>query len=309
MFIHQIIQHQKTFAIPVKTNTIYKRAHNQCLDLIREVPLGSAFGTEVALARDLGVSRTTLRQVLDDFVRKGYLQLVDRRKMVIHHPDAAEAFPLEETESIESVVERKFMEWTLRGDCRVGQPVNGLDLARQFGVSQSAMREYLRRFSNFGFLKKHRSSGWVFLGFDRAFAEELCDIREVFELRSVERFCDLPQESSAWRRLAQMERLHVELLADIDHRYCDFSALDERLHALIYSACKNRFIDGFHENMRIIFHYHYLWNKQDEKERNTIAVREHLAYMAALKSRDRSGAVAAATAHLRSARLSLLRSI
>ena len=36
-----------------------------------------------------------------------------------------------------------------------------------------------------------------------------------------------------------------------------------------------------------IFHYHYQWNKADEKQRNKIAILEHLACIEALQSQDR----------------------
>ncbi len=48
----------------------------------------------------------------------------------------------------------------------------------------------------------------------------------------------------------------------------------------------NRFMMDFYDVISMIFHYHYQWNKADEKERNTVAIHEHLAYIAALRSRD-----------------------
>jgi DNA-binding GntR family transcriptional regulator len=59
----------------------------------------------------------------------------------------------------------------------------------------------------------------------------------------------------------------------------------------------------------MIFHYHYQWNKAQERERNEVAVGEHLAYIAALKSRDLGKVDAACRKHLKSARHTLLTSI
>ena len=59
----------------------------------------------------------------------------------------------------------------------------------------------------------------------------------------------------------------------------------------------------------IIFHYHYQWDKTDEKERNIVAIGEHLDYIAALRSRDLRLINAKCRAHLRSARATMLRSI
>jgi DNA-binding GntR family transcriptional regulator len=293
----------------MKTNTILKRAYNRCLAAILDQNIGDDLGSETALAQSLEVSRTTVRSIIDMLVESGIVMIEGRRKVICRHPDETKYFSEVETESVGSVIERKFMEWTLRGDCRAGQQINGLDLARQFGVSPSAVREYLNRFSHFGFLKRQPNNSWVFLGFNRDFAEELCDVRALFELRAAQQFCDLDMDHPSWRRLAVIERQHIALLSDIDRRFCDFSELDERFHGLIYSASNNRFMDNFHVTMRIVFHYHYLWNKIDEKERNIVAIQEHLAYMAALKSRDRDACTMAARAHMKTVRATMLNSI
>jgi len=59
----------------------------------------------------------------------------------------------------------------------------------------------------------------------------------------------------------------------------------------------------------LIFHYHYQWNKADERERNAVAIAEHLEYMKALQTRDPKRIEAACRKHLASARDTLLRSI
>jgi len=56
----------------------------------------------------------------------------------------------------------------------------------------------------------------------------------------------------------------------------------------------------------VIFHYHYQWNKRDERQRNEVAIREHLAYFEALFSRDPQRARAACSRHLASAKHTML---
>jgi len=302
-------RHFRDQGVQMKTNTIFKRAYNRCLASIAEREVGDDLGAETNLAQSLAISRTTVRSVLDALVESGIVSTEGRQKKIARHPDESEYFPEFETESVGSAIERKFMEWTLRGDCKAGQHINGLDLARQFGVSPSAIREYLNKFSHFGFLQRCPNNSWMFLGFNSDFAEELCDVRELFELRAAQQYCDLDPDHPAWRKLAQIERQHISLLSDIDNRFCDFSELDERFHKLIYGVSHNRFMDNFHTTMGIVFHYHYLWNKADEKERNIVAIQEHLTYIAALKSRDKNASVTAARAHMRTVRATMLSSI
>ncbi|MDR3439218.1 GntR family transcriptional regulator [Telmatospirillum sp.] len=293
----------------MKTNTIFKRAYNLCLHIIATHAIGDDIGPETALAESLDVSRTTIRSILDALMEIGIIAVNGRQKVILRHPIDNEYYPDFETESVGAMVEKKFMEWTLRGDYKAGQQINGLDLARQFGVSPSAIREYLNRFSHFGLLQRRPNSSWVFLGFNRDFAKELCEVREMFELRSARKFCELPSDNPAWRKLDLVERQHISLLSEMDHRYSDFSDLDEKFHRLIYSVSYNRFIENFHTTMSIIFHYHYLWNKIDEKERNIVAIQEHLTYIAALRSGDQDACLNAARAHMRSVRATMLNSI
>ena len=102
----------------MKTNTIFKRAYNRCLAGIAERPLGDDMGPETTLSQALGVSRTTVRAILDMLAECGIVTVDGRRKLIARHPEESEYFPEFQTESVGSAIERKFMEWTLRGDCR-----------------------------------------------------------------------------------------------------------------------------------------------------------------------------------------------
>ena len=86
-------------------------------------------------------------------------------------------------------------------------------------------------------------------------------------------------------------------------------ATEDRSFRLIHNASRNRFIVDFYDVIAMVFHYHYQWNKTNEQERNAIALQEHLAYIAALRSGDLAAVDAACRTHLKSARATLLSSI
>jgi DNA-binding GntR family transcriptional regulator len=218
-------------------------------------------------------------------------------------------FPESETESTSDQVERHFMEWMLRDDPSPGSTISELDLARRFGVATTSIREFLNRFQRFGLIEKRPNSGWVFKGFTEAFALELFEIREMFELRSARSFGRAPKQSPLWQQIARLRAEHLALLEDVDARFHDFSDLDNRFHRLINSAAPNRFIDSFYDIITLIFHYHYQWNKKDERQRNEVAIREHLTYIDALESCNPALIELACRAHLTSARETLLRAI
>ncbi len=293
----------------MKTNTVFKRAHNQWISRLDAYAIGSDIGSEPYWSKALTVSRTTVRSVMAALAAKGILAHEGRRKVLLRRPIPTDLYPDLETEQLGAIVEKRFMKWILDGDCKPGQLINGLELARQFDVSTSAIRDYLNRFSQFGLLERRPSGSWAFKGFTDEFAEELSEVREMFELRSAQQFVALAADDPAWGALDRIKQEHLLLLDQAESRFADFSELDERFHRLINDASRNRFIVSFYDLISMIFHYHYQWNKRDEKKRNIAAIREHLVYIEGLESRDRVRAIESCRAHMTTARTTLMASI
>lgn len=292
----------------MKTDTVYKRAFNDALDLVSRLGENEALPSENLLAARLGVSRTTVRKVIAALEAGGVVSGGGRERSVHPAGEAMRRFPVAETVPMAAQVEERFMEWLLRDNARPGTAINELDLARKFGVATTGIREFLNRFQRFGLIEKRPNAGWVFKGFTTNFALELFEIREMFELRSARALAALPDASPHWSQLEGLRREHLALLEDVAERYQDFSDLDSRFHRLVNSAAPNRFIDSFYDIITVIFHYHYQWNKHDERQRNEVAIREHLTYIDALLSRNPAMVEPACRAHLASARETLLRS-
>ncbi len=293
----------------MKPNTLFKRTYNRGLSHLQTLALASDLGSEPTWSRALAVSRTTVRAMLVRFSEVGLIANDGRRKTLLRHPVPADFYPEGETEPVGAVVEKRFMQWLLQGDRQPGGTINVLELSRQFGVSASGVREYLNRLRQFGLLERRPSGAWVLNGFTADFAEELCEVRAMFETRSALRFVALPCEAPAWEALARIKDAHLELLKEAETRFADFSALDERFHRCVNDVSRNRFIVDFYEIISMIFHYHYQWNKRDERERNIAAIREHLRYIDALQSRDPAAVAEACRAHLATARLTLMSSL
>ena len=292
----------------MKSETVFKRAFNGALDLLSDLRDGDPVPSENALSSKLHVSRTTVRKILSVLAARGAVSGSGLHRTMRSFRRATQRFPDAETISTSAQVEQRFMEWMLRDNTPAGTIINELDLARQFGVATNTIREFLNRFQAFGLIEK-RNPGWVLKGVTHDFAVELFEIREMFEVRSALSFASLPAVAPLWEQMAMLRAEHVALLADIDRRFHDFSDLDSRFHRLINSAAPNRFVDGFHDIITLIFHYHYQWNKLDERQRNEVAIGEHLAYMDALRSQDPSAIERACRAHLASARQTMIRSI
>ena len=292
----------------MKTDTVFKRAFNDAVELLSALAAGAPVPSETRLCEELGVSRTTVRKVLARLGAQGVVREGSNGRLVSKPFLRVTQFPEAETVPLAAQVEKHFMEWILRSNMRPGTMINELELARRFGVATTGIREFLNRFHRFGLIEKRPNAGWVFKGFTADFALDLFEIREMFELRSARAFAALPQSSLLWQKMETLRNDHQALLCDIEQRFHDFSDLDSRFHGLINAAAPNRFVDSFYELITLIFHYHYQWNKQDERQRNEVAIREHLTYIDALYSRNSSLVELACRAHLTSAKETLMRS-
>ncbi|MFO1048226.1 MAG: GntR family transcriptional regulator [Geminicoccaceae bacterium] len=292
----------------MKTDAVFKRAFNDALDLLAALGEGATVPSENTLSASLGISRTTVRKVLAGLASAGLIGGSGRHRVVRAVQGPVERFPAVETVSMAAQVEKRFMDWMALDDPPPGTLISELVLARRFGVATSGIREFLIRFQRFGLVEKRPSGGWVFKGFTSSFALELFEIREMFELRSAVAFTTLSDCEPHWQQLGLIRAEHLALQGEIASRYREFSELDSRFHRLVNSSVPNRFIDGFYDIITLIFHYHYQWNKRDERQRNEVAIREHLAYIDALLSRKTDLVDIACRAHLASAKETLLRS-
>ncbi len=289
-----------------KSSIVFKQACNRCLDLLT---VNDSLPSEPDLCQSLGVSRTTVRAVLTHLRAAGLVAWDKRSKTRLREPHADDYFSAGETDAPAEIIERSFMRRLLAEQVEPGALITEAELAREAGVGITSVREFLIRFGRFGLIEKRPNSRWRFKGFTRDFALELIEIREMFEIRSAFAFMALAGDHPAWSALEVIEGEHRAYRHRIATQPATFSELDERFHRLIHNASRNRFIIDFYDIIAMIFHYHYQWNKVGEDDRNIVAVAEHLAYIDALKSRERARLKQACEAHLASARTTLLQSL
>ena len=138
----------------MRGDTVFKRTYNSALHHMASLELKVGLPSENALAARLGTSRTTLRKILTAMKENHLIRGEASQWTVARKPKTADFFPESETVATSVQVEKKFMEWMMRGDRKEGDIVNGLELARQFNVSTGTIREYLNRFGRFGLIER-----------------------------------------------------------------------------------------------------------------------------------------------------------
>lgn len=292
-----------------RDKSTYKEIFNRALTLVQDIGVDAALPTETELARRWQTSRTTVRAVLTELDQLKMISWLGRQKTVLRLPLADEYFSIDETTSISDRVETKFMDFILGGDLKPGAILREAELVRAFDSSTSVVRELLIRFSRFGLIEKEPNRHWVLRGFTREFAIELFDVREMFERRAFEAFLAKGVGSPGHSKLLALTDEHTRIAQTIDTTYLAFPRLDEAFHKVWIDAQGNRFVMDFFALVSVIFHYHYRWNKQDERERNLVAIHQHLAVIEAVRDNDPARALAALEVHLADARATLLASV
>lgn len=292
-----------------RTDTRFRVAHNRLLDLLAVMAPGALLPPETRLAETLGVSRTVVRAALARLALRGVICISGRHKHLLRTPTPGDPLPERAEYISRAALEERFLAWVLRFDVPAGTALNVAQLAKEFSVPPHLLQEFLAGLGQFGLVERRAPGGWRLLGFTAAYALELTDFRTLLEVNAVRTVAGLPADHPVWADLAALEARHHALLARIDTEYRDFPPLDGAFHACLNSTVQNRFVTDFQKVISLIFHYHYMWDKQLDRQRNEAAAREHLALLAAMRSGDADAAEAAVRAHLLTSRETLLGSL
>jgi DNA-binding GntR family transcriptional regulator len=291
--------------------TVFKRSTNLLLEHVaKNVAIGQILPTEIQMAELGDGSRTAVRSTLAYFQERGLISDLKERRL-LRKPDRKDYFAIAELESGAHRIRQVLLERIYQSDMAPGAELAEAELARAAGTSTVTVREFLIGFSRFGLIEKKPRGGWRLCAFDRAFAMELADVRQMFELAAIEQMGRLPPHDPAFARLADLILRHEQLGSVMPTQHKDFPALDSEFHTFLIGLLNNRFAQALYDTVSLVFHYHYLWDKAEgaEMTRNQYAVHEHLDILRALARRDIAGATEAMRIHLNSSRSTLLQGI
>jgi len=261
------------------------------------------------LAKQLNVSRTTIRTALKELANKGVIEINENHKTVVRLPIESDYFDTSNSvSSKEEIIETYFLDLINHGKLLPGDKFSELELAKSSGCNTITVREFLIKFSRFGLIEKKPRAKWQMIKFDEKFALELVQFRRILEMNSITQLMATPADEPVWEELSVLLDKHMEVLADVDNRYTELSELDRKFHYIVQRASGNRFFMQFFDVVSLICHYHYQWNKGDERDRNKVAIEEHIAIITQLLARNTSGVLAAMETHLNTSKTTLLRS-
>ena len=288
--------------------------HNVINQVINDMARGflpSPLPSQSALAEMYNISRTTVRHILSHLCERGVLRQNARDYQILRQPEMQDGFDGSSASLAEQnrLFEQAFFTMINQRQLRAGESFSELQLARTAGVSPVVVREYLLKFGRYGLIQSEKRGQWSMKQFDQSYAEQLFELREMLETHALQHFLNLPDDDSRWLQAKTLLERHRTLRDSIGSNFRMFSQLDRDFHAMLLSAADNIFFNQTLEIISVIFHCHYQWDESDLKQRNIIAIDEHMTILSALICRSDLDAVLALRNHLDTARQSMIRSV
>lgn len=284
---------------------------NQVIDDMACGHIPSPLPSQSALAEMYNISRTTVRHILSHLCACGVLTQVASDFVITRRPTQQDGFACTSASMAEQnrIFEQAFFTLIHQRQLLPGKTFSELQLARTAGVSPVVVREYLLKFERYNLIQSEKRGQWSMKQFDQAYAEQLFELREMLETHALQHFLNLPNEDPRWLQAKTLLERHRALRDSIGSSFRKFSQLDRDFHALLLSAADNIFFNQSFEIISVIFHFHYQWDESDLKQRNIIAIDEHMTILSALICRSDLDATLALRNHLNSAKQSMIRSI
>ncbi|KNC12430.1 GntR family transcriptional regulator [Pantoea sp. BIGb0393] len=294
-----------------RSQNLRQNVINQMLEGIAKRHIRSPLPPQAALAEMFNISRTTVRHTLQHLHERGVLEKVDETYVIVRDPSDEDGFnaltPPIDQQALQ--FEQTFFNLINQRQLMPGDTFSELQLAQQVKVSPIVVREFLLRFMRYDLLEPVKRGQWRMKKFDQTYAENLFELREMLETHALTRFLNLPSQDERWMQARDLLDRHRSMRDTIASNYRHFAALDKEMHTLILSAANNPFFNQSLEIISVIFHSHYQWDETDLKQRNIVALEEHMAILTALISRQDVEALCALHNHLGTAKTSMIRSI
>lgn len=294
-----------------RSQNLRQNVINQMLEGIAQRHIRSPLPPQAALAEMFNISRTTVRHTLHYLHQRGVLEKVDETYVIVRPPNDEDGFSAltPKIEQQATQFEQAFFNLINQRLLMPGDTFTELQLAQRVKVSPVVVREFLLRFMRYNLLEPVKRGQWRMKKFDQNYAEKLFELREMLETHALNRFLNLASEDERWIQARDLLDRHRAMRDTIASDYRHFAALDKEMHSLILSAANNPFFNQSLEIISVIFHSHYQWDESDLKQRNIVALEEHMAILTALISRQDVEALCALHAHLDTAKTSMIRSI
>lgn len=291
--------------------SLRQKTINQFIDSINNHIITSPLPTISILADTFNVSRTTIRAVLNYLLDIGLLAIDNETYHIIRKPTDVDRISgiFEKQVVQDKKFEQYFYHLINNHKLLPGDTFCELQLAKEANVSPIIVREFLLRFLHYGLITNAQKGHWQLAIVDNDYAEKVYEFRSILEIFAVRSFMAQPCNHINWTKAKELLQQHKNLQQNMNNDYKLFSVLDRDFHQLILSSNNNPFFIQSFDLISVIFHFHYQWDNSDLKERNSVAVSEHIAVLSAILQKNETKAIEALCKHLSTAKMSMRESI
>lgn len=294
-----------------RTPSLRQRTINQFIDCLEKNILSFPLPPLITLADMFNVSRTTIRGVLNYLFEIGVLHYKDEQYYLLRKPTELDKVSciFEKRAIQDKQFEHYFYHLINSHQLLPGDRFDEIQLAKQANVTPIVVREFLLRFLHYGLISNYEKGKWALVIVEQDYAEKLYEFRSILEIFALRSFMAQPNEHINWIKVKELLQQHKNLQKNINNDYTLFATLDRDFHQLILSSNDNPFFVQSFDLISVIFHFHYQWDDSDLKQRNSVAVSEHIAVLSAMLLKDETKAISALCKHLNTAKMSMRESI
>jgi DNA-binding GntR family transcriptional regulator len=282
---------------------LYEIAANKLLrDVLTGMSIPQRLPTEEQLALRYGVSRPTIRKVLQHLETRGVARIKGHSRFIIRAPREDDFFPVDENEpSPRERVEASLIDWLCRGRDNGKMYLAETELAEELGCNRNIIREELARISCYGLVIKQPHRGWKIVDFTPEMLMQIWEVRELFERYAISKVLALPADAPVWKELDYLQAKLQGLSRNDVVSLQKAVQIDKLFHDTLLRVCSNRYMSLFHNMCHLLIEYN-LRREEVSRERILQGLDDHLAIIDSLLRRDERTALDRLHLHFSSAR-------
>ena len=210
--------------------------------LLNGLRRGDELPCETAIAAGVDVGRTVIRGLLRHLSQQGYIVRRGRSwflKRPLPNPSSSRTTGAARPRTKKDLAKEHLLSALSSGELHPGQRIVELTVARQLGLSTSAVREALLEMSPLGVFVKKDHSHWLVASMDEKQIDALREFREMVETFAIRRLLEKTMSPKTVALLEDNRRRTEAILSNRDATIREMLDADLDFHRLLLEASGN----------------------------------------------------------------------
>lgn len=272
---------------------------------LRELSPQDPLPTELELAEQYDVSRTTVRRVLEYLEMTGLIFRNDSQRVLGRQVRASDEPPKgPEVKPRDRQVVEYVLEQIGRGAIQPGQRISEKSLATALGTSTGPVREALLSLAPLGLMRKQSRRQWEAAALNARQWEDLMELRRLVEMHCLEKLLARGLTTLERRFVEDQLRSTTRLAGAETINGAAFFPLDQALHQWLLQSCANPYVIDRHRFIYVIIEFQ-LRNGGFTVDRARLGAKQHIELLEHLLAGDAKSSRRVLRQHLESALVTL----